>query len=144
MVAVPQNALLDLGAPRSGTSQSLNPLGGGPIKNNMSVELESINRSGKTATIHYRRVLDPESASRSVRESLLSLADRLPPGTRRPSPEELADVKLENTLDCRYQMDMKTGLAVQTECLSMVSNIDRSLQRTSRTDRWLITQRLIP
>lgn len=144
MVAVPQNAVLNLGAPRSGTSQSLNPLGGGPIQNSMSVELESIDRSGKTATIHYRRILDPESASRSVRESLLSLADRLPPGTRRPSPEELADFKLENTLDCRYQMDMKTGLAVQTECISTVSNIDRSLQRTSRADRWVITQRLVP
>lgn len=144
MAAVPQNAVLNLTEPNRATSEVRNPLGGGPIVTNQSLELESVDKDRKQAVIHYRQELDPESASRSTREVLLALTAHQPTGMRKPTPEDLAHLKIENTLDCRYQMDLETGLATRTECVSVTSGVDEKMAPQSRTDRWIITQRILP
>lgn len=143
MVAVVQGLALDLNVPIAADVQMSNPLGGGAIKGKVSFVLESLDTAGHNATIHMHQELDPESLSRTTRQVVAALAAGMPSGKPKPTQADLAALKIENTLDCRGQVDTVTGLARTVTCVSTVTGADKSLKPSTRIDRWVITQGLV-
>lgn len=139
MVAVAQGLALDLHTPVIIDMQAANPITNAPVKAKLSFTLETMDQAAHSGAIRVTQTLDPESASQSARQMLQAMAARATPG--RPAPP-LNDLKVENTLDCRAQIDIVSGLAARTECVSTTTAIDQSLRPGTRIDRWVMTQAL--
>ena len=139
MVAVAQGLALDLRTPVIIDMQAANPITNVPVKAKLSFTLEVMDQAAHSGAIRVTQTLDPESASQSARQMLQAMAARATPG--RPAPP-LNDLKVENTLDCRAQIDTVSGLAARTECVSTTTAIDQSLRPGTRIDRWVMTQAL--
>jgi hypothetical protein len=140
MAAAVQGAALSLNRPILTASRVANPLGGEPIKANIAILLEKVDPDRHMAAIHLHQELDPDDADRAARAILQAVVARKS-GTGQAA---LAKLKVENTLDCRYQMDMQTGLASRSECTSITTAVDATLTPRAQTDRWVITQALAP
>ncbi len=111
LISAGQGTNLRLGVPDTYESQTPNPLGGQPVTLRGSFTLESFDAGAGRATVLWRSRLDPESATRSVTETMSDVTSDDP-----EAAAELRGLKLERQDECRYQIDLPTGLAIETTC----------------------------
>lgn len=139
-LALPQMASLDLGKPISVDEPLANPLGGPPIDSTFTVELRSVDAKGGRAVIHTRQALDPTSAMASMRKTFETMAASA--GRPAPTQAEIADLRMERTTTCVYDMDLKTGLTAKADCASK-NVVSGGGETATRGERWVITQTLV-
>ena len=142
MAAAMQNTELELGLSLSETQDVPNPLGGPPIASTYSIRLESLDKAAGRAVIATRQLLDPDSASASVKTVVEALAKQARGDAEAKLPPP--GFRIERTFDCRSIMDVATGLALSTDCTQTLTTLDEAMQSVTQIDRWLITQTLVP
>lgn len=139
-LALPQLASLDLGDPLTIDEALPNPLGGPPIDSTFTVELLSVDEKTGRAVIRTRQALDPASAMASMRKTFEAMAAG--GGAPKPTDAEMADLRMERTTTCIYDMDLKTGLTAKADC-AMKSAMSGGGENVTRDERWVITQTLV-
>jgi hypothetical protein len=140
--AAAQGTSLDLKKPVSEAVKVANPLGGVPIDGVYAIELESLDQAAGRAVIHISSKLDPESAKRSGIASIQAMLAAMPTAPK-PTAEQLAAIKIDRLTECRHQMDLKTGLALISDCTMTVTGSDETLKPRVQVDRWFITQTVV-
>lgn len=137
-----QFASLALGAPQVADEALPNPLGGPPIASTFTVDLKSIDRKAGLAVVHTRQELDPASTKASMQVAFARMLAGLPAGAPKPADADVAGLDMKRTMDCAYDMDMKTGLTAKADC-KMVTVIASGGETATRNERWVITQTLV-
>lgn len=140
--AAPQGTSLELRKPLSEATQMASPLGGGPIDGVYTIELESLDKAHNRAVIRIRSTLDSASVTRNVGAWLRAMGEAMPSAPK-PTPEQIAAIRIDRSVDCRHEMDLVTGLALVSDCTQTVSGTDQGLKPLSQVDRWVITQAVV-
>ena len=135
---LPQNMALNVGKP----VQLGQPAQAGGVRVNEIMELKSVDRPAARAIIEYHSAIDPDSVRTLLAQTLQRLSDALPPASRPPAGD-LAALKIEQSTDCRSEMDTVSGLSAKTDCTRRISAVDAAMKPEGRVDRWVITQRLV-
>lgn len=115
----------------------------GPLMMNASFTLESA-KPGERAVVVWTSEVDPDEARKAMPgliRDMFGLA-----GADADDAEKLTalmmDAKFEIRQECRYQIDVPTGLSLRTEC-SSVKDIVIGGERNHKETRLVATQRLI-
>jgi hypothetical protein len=122
--------------------ESPNPLGGPAIQGVESAKLVSLDKRTGRAEVEWSLAVDPKSLKESTLGGLLAMAKG------RMSPEKIEELKgafatasMESENRCRFEVDMRSGLATMGECNSTFSlQMQGNSQRV--TEHWLVTQTL--
>lgn len=140
MAAAYQGLVLPIGETVEGESETPNPFGAGPaIKQTVKVTLASVDREKGVATIQADTAADPASFKAALPEIVRQIA---PADAPAPTAEELAQLTFEKSNSCRYEIDLKTGLATKAECTDIKGAGDGTGSQRS-VQRMRITQKLI-
>jgi len=129
---------LRIGETVSGEAQLPNPLGGPPMAATESYLLEEIDRSNGVARLVYTRALDPESATASIRESLILLARQSGRSTEELE-REFAGLTITHDSRAECIVDLATGVTT-----SLVHEVRVGFGPAVRIDRREITVRAAP
>jgi hypothetical protein len=139
--AAAQGVLLDLRRPVSEPRRMTSPLGG-LADGVYTMELESLDKAKNRAVIRISSRMDSASAMRDL-ESWVRAWEKATPDAPKPTPERIAAIKVERSTECRYEMDLVTGLAVTSDCTETELGPDGDLGQFTRAERWVITQAVV-
>jgi hypothetical protein len=119
-LSICQGTELAVGTPHLSENVVPNPLGGSPIDGTSTYTLLSVDEATGLARLGFKNQLDPESATRSIKETL----ERVAAQTGRDPAEvnkELGDLKLisETTADCT--IDVATGFTTSVDYETRIS-----------------------
>jgi hypothetical protein len=133
VMSICQGTDLNVGEPVTATTRMPNALGGPPIDATESLTLVSMDRNVGVARLVYTRGLDPESATASIRQTLVNLAR----DSGRPVEEiEQMFANMTMTHDTRAEcvVDLVTGVT-----RSATHEVIVTMGPVSRSDRREIT-----
>ncbi len=137
MIAGGQDTDLALGEAVEAVGDVESPIGGPPLKVLNRVLLESYDAKAGKAVVVITSDLDPKSFAGVAGEMARQLAPNAKPA---PTPNGAGlDVKLSSR--CRSEIDLATGLALETKCES-ARNVSSAEDHRASIDRWTITQTL--
>ncbi|MEI7932105.1 MAG: hypothetical protein WCI21_03500 [Alphaproteobacteria bacterium] len=138
--AMVQNLEIDLGP--ASTAEDTQSAGNGlKIKMVQSVQLKSIDRLAGRAVIEFHNGVDPGSANALARTTI-EAGQAANPNYPTYTPAQLAVMKIEQSTDCTFEMDTRTGLARKSDCSESHSSIDQLGIVQRQVDHWIITQEL--
>ena len=139
--AIVQNVELDLG-PALKADTSAPGAGGQQLKRQETMQLKSVSRSSNKATIEFHSAFDPASANAVGRATVAALQAQIPTFPKY-SEAQLARLQIDETMDCAYEMDIRTGLATKSDCTKTAGPLDEKGTAKSQTDHWVITQAIV-
>jgi hypothetical protein len=135
-----QGMEMNLSEPMEQVIDTPNPLGGAPVKRTIRVKLDSHDKKAGRASLTMTDVIDPAA----MKAAALALLDRVAPEKRQEVLAEFQSAKFEAQTVCKYDMDLKTGLAARTDCTQTSGAIGSDGKAERRVDRTVITQTLEP
>lgn len=139
LVALGQGTDLEIGTARTYDSEVPNTMGGPPIKASGAFRLESIDKAKGVARVTWSQTPDPASLAASLRISIDAMLARVAPDKQAEAKAQFATMTMEREEGCRYEIDIKTGLATTTDCTVEIKTGLKG-QLAQRTERWVITQ----
>lgn len=111
-----------------------------PVRTSVRYLLESYDPAAGRAVITWRRSAD-ETAYKAAADRMLAFARKAKPGEEPAALTELSRMSFSRDETCRFDLDLRTGLAVKTTCENGFTHASGGLPATS-TERWVITQTL--
>ncbi|MCX7588667.1 hypothetical protein [Phenylobacterium sp. 58.2.17] len=111
------------------------PFGGSPMTATGSYTLITRDRAANRAVIHWRQAIDPKSAQRGVADIATASFDGLTDKQAEALRESVAKLAFDQHEECRHEIDIATGLALNVQCSSTVV-----ADNITRVERWTITQ----
>lgn len=138
-LSLPQGMGLDLGKPVKGQDTVVDPAIGAPMIIDYSYELTALDKGAGKASVSTKEGFDPASAKAAAARQAAAFSAQQLRGEA-PSPTEFAALSLERTTECRYEMDIKSGLTTKADCTRTARTISQDLKPVVATDRWVITQ----
>lgn len=142
MLAIGQNLILQPVEPTTYEGEAPLPTGGAPVKVKGSVRLEKLDEKGKVAMVRWAETIDSASALAATQQLAGQLA-ALAPQDSKTLAEIMKSMTLDFTKGCLFEIDLQSGLARKAECEDSVA-VSAGGQSVKRSDRWTITQTLIP
>ncbi|WP_304165850.1 hypothetical protein [Phenylobacterium aquaticum] len=141
LLALGQGTNLQIGVTTQYEDQIASPLGGRPIKASGAFTLVSADRGSGRAVVRWTQDLDPESASQAAKALVDRLISTAPAAKQDEARSYLSTMTLARHDACDYQIDIRSGLAVEALCTSETrSGVKDQLGR--RSDTWRMTQTL--
>lgn len=141
LLALGQGTSLQIGVTTQYEDQIASPLGGQPVKATGAFTLVSADRKSGRAVVRWTQDLDPESASQAAMAFVDRLIATAPAAKQDEARSYLSTMTLARHDACDYQIDIRTGLAVEAQCTSETrSGVKDQLGR--RSDTWRMTQTL--
>lgn len=139
-----QGRALEPGRPQPYEDQVQNVFTGAPIKTRGSFLLDRLDPVAQRATVVWTQAPDPESLANSVREANKAMiASTGPSGRDDAGAKAVGQMSAMSRLDsCRFEIDVPSGLAVRTECESMIAMSTPGEPEARSTTTWTITQTL--
>ena len=113
---------------------------GHSIKARSVLSLESLDASRGVAVLNYSRGADP----RSLKEVLAEIVSQIESDRGEPiDAATLAALQFEDTINCRYEIELKTGLPTKAKCEHKARATDMTFfDVVTRTEQWVMTQTL--
>ncbi len=118
---------------------------GDPLMMNASFLLESVKPDAGVAIVRWTNEVDPDSARKALPGligDLMGLANMDDPALESKMASAMATAQFVKRTECRYEIDIKTGLAVHAEC-SDLQEIRIEGETRSRERKLVATQALI-
>lgn len=116
------------------------PVAGFELKARTTYLMETYDETAGRAVVTWRQEVDPTSFNDSV-ASLLAFVAKASPDKLEKTRTALADMAMTRDEACRYELDLRSGLATKADCESLVS-ISSSKSQGRIIERWAITQTL--
>ncbi|PVM84765.1 hypothetical protein DDF62_21915 [Caulobacter radicis] len=139
-LAAPVGAVFEDGEAIETQEPAAFAFGGHAVAGRTVLSLERVDEARGVAVLNYRREADPASTQAAIDGLVweINLAEAL-------KPEERAALQFEDTMVCRYEVDLKTGLATKAECERTTRETDFPWYEViAVTERWSIVQTLTP
>ena len=133
-----QSMEIDLAEPIVEQIETPNPTGGKPFIQTVSIKLEALDKAAGRATILMTNDTDPEA----LKESAMAMLRQMAPEQSTEIDKAFAEMKMEMKTACRYEMDLKTGLAARTDCTRTNSAMEDDGKLARTVQRTVITQTL--
>lgn len=141
LLALGQGTNLQVGVTTRYEDQIANPLGGPPVKATGAFTMVSADRRAGRAVVRWTQDLDQESASQAAKALIDRLIAAAPAAKQDEARRYLSTMTLDRHDACDYQIDIRTGLALEALCTSeTLSGVKDQLGR--RSDTWRMTQTL--
>lgn len=139
-LATPIGAVFEDGKAIRTTEPGAFVYAGHAITGRSVLSLERVDEARGVAVLNYRREAETASTQAAIDEVVweITLAQAL-------EPEERAALQFEDTMVCRYEVNLKTGLTTKAECERTTRETDFPwYELIITTERWSITQTLTP
>jgi hypothetical protein len=130
-----QGLTLSEGAPLRATDMTQNPMGGPPIRTDVVISLDKIDRTAARAFIVFTAKLDPKS----MHDSMMVAFKRLSKSPDAAAQAAADQTHVNNETTCRNEIDIATGLALKVQCETRTTVTNGATER-GVIDRWTITQ----
>lgn len=144
LISLPINVELEAGKPFTYEEMIASPMGGSPIKSNGALAVQKVETGRGVAVLRWTQTLDPGSMRASLALTMQKLMAGMGPEADRPEVKAmLAKMTFDRTSACDYEIDLKSGLPVKTDCEVKITLTDPATGETgARNEYWAITQTL--